>query len=175
MTRAVLLFFVSAAFAQEPAWQSMFDGQSLKGWKETPFTSKGVVKVQDGCIVIGKGYMTGVTYTGTLPKTNYEVRMEAQRAEGHDFFAGITFPGLPGDPLCGRSVVGDLDVAGVRAAGDPVRRPLRPRRARQPGRLGRGWNAGPATRSATSAVLHARCAAVWSENDRCSDERSFVR
>jgi hypothetical protein len=92
MTRAVLLLFVAAAFAQEPAWQSMFDGQSLKGWKETPFTGKGVVKVQDGCLVIGKGYMTGVTYTGTLPKANYEVRMEAQRAEGHDFFAGITFP-----------------------------------------------------------------------------------
>jgi Domain of Unknown Function (DUF1080) len=92
MTRAVLLFFVAAAFPQEPAWKSMFDGQSLKGWKETPFTRKGEVKVQDGCIVIGKGYMTGVTYTDTLPKTNYEVRMEAQRVDGHDFFAGITFP-----------------------------------------------------------------------------------
>jgi hypothetical protein len=93
MTRALLVLFVASAFAQqEPAWQSMFDGQSLKGWKETPFTGKGTVKVQDGCIVIGKGYMTGVTYTGSLPKANYEVRMEAQRAEGHDFFAGITFP-----------------------------------------------------------------------------------
>jgi hypothetical protein len=92
MTRAILLFIASAAFAQEPAWQSMFDGQSLKNWKETDFTGKGTVKVQDGCIVLGKGYMTGVNYTGTLPKANYEVRMEAQRVEGHDFFAGITFP-----------------------------------------------------------------------------------
>lgn len=93
MTRAILLLFVAAAFAQqEPAWQPMFDGQSLKGWKETDFTGKGTVKVQEGCIVLGKGYMTGVNYTGTLPKANYEVRMEAQRVEGHDFFAGITFP-----------------------------------------------------------------------------------
>jgi len=93
MTRAILSLFVAAAFAQqEPAWQSMFDGQSLKDWKETPFTGKGTVKVQDGSIVLGKGYMTGINYTGTLPKADYELRMEAQRAEGHDFFAGITFP-----------------------------------------------------------------------------------
>ena len=95
MTRAILSILAFAAVAaaqQEPAWQSMFDGQSLKGWKETPFTGKGTVKVEDGAIVIGKGYMTGVNYTGTLPKANYEVRMEAQRVAGTDFFAGITFP-----------------------------------------------------------------------------------
>ncbi len=95
MTRAILsilLLAASAAAQQEPAWQTMFDGQTLKNWKETPFTGKGSVKVEDGSIVLGKGYMTGVTYTGTLPKANFEVRMEAQRAEGHDFFAGITFP-----------------------------------------------------------------------------------
>jgi hypothetical protein len=93
MKRAILFLFAAAACAQqEPAWQSMFDGQSLKGWKETPFTGKGTVKVEDGAIVIGKGYMTGVNYTGALPKANYEVRMEAQRVEGQDFFAGITFP-----------------------------------------------------------------------------------
>ena len=93
MKRAILFFFaVAAAAQQEPAWRKMFDGQTLKDWKETPFTGKGKVTVQDGAIVIGAGYMTGVNYTGTLPKANYEVRMEAQRVEGHDFFAGITFP-----------------------------------------------------------------------------------
>jgi len=93
MKRAILFFIaVAAAAQQEPAWRKMFDGQTLKDWKETPFTGKGKVTVQDGAIVIGAGYMTGVNYTGTLPKANYEVRMEAQRVEGHDFFAGITFP-----------------------------------------------------------------------------------
>ena len=77
---------------QEPAWQSLFDGQSLKGWKETAFTGHGTVKLEDGAIVLGKGYLTGVNFTGTFPKANYELRMEAQRAEGTDFFAGITFP-----------------------------------------------------------------------------------
>ena len=92
--RAILFFLAAAAAAQQqgPPWHSMFDGQTLKGWKETPFTGKGPVKVEDGCIVLGHGYITGVNYTGTLPKANYEVRMDAQRVSGHDFFAGITFP-----------------------------------------------------------------------------------
>lgn len=94
MTRAIVLLFAAAAAAQQqgPPWHSMFDGKTLNGWKETPFTGKGPVKVEDGCILLGRGYITGVNYTGTLPKTNYEVRMDAQRVAGSDFFAGITFP-----------------------------------------------------------------------------------
>ena len=76
MTRAFLLFFAAAAFAQqEPAWRPLFDGQSLKGWKETGFTGHGTVKIEDGAIVLGKGYMTGVNIAGEFPKANYEVRM----------------------------------------------------------------------------------------------------
>jgi hypothetical protein len=70
----------------------MFDGTSLKGWKETPFSSRGKVQVVDGAIVLGSGYLTGVTWTGSFPKTNFEVRLQAMRASGSDFFAGITFP-----------------------------------------------------------------------------------
>jgi hypothetical protein len=94
MTRATLLFFAAAAFAQQQPepWRPLFDGQSLKGWQETPFTRHGTVTIADGAIVLGRGYMTGVNITGTFPKTNYEIRMEAQRSEGNDFFAGITFP-----------------------------------------------------------------------------------
>lgn len=92
MLRAILLLLTTAAFAQEKPWTPLFDGQSLKGWTETPFTRHGTVKVEDGAIVIGKGYMTGINRTGDFPKTNYELRMEAQRADGSDFFAGITFP-----------------------------------------------------------------------------------
>jgi hypothetical protein len=36
--------------------------------------------------------MTGVTYQRPFPKSNYEVRCEAKRADGHDFFCGMTFP-----------------------------------------------------------------------------------
>jgi hypothetical protein len=73
-------------------WKSMFDGASLKGWRETPFSGRGKVQVENGTIVLGKGFLTGITWTGDFPKFNYEVRMDAMRVEGHDFFAGITFP-----------------------------------------------------------------------------------
>ena len=37
--------------------------------------------------------MTGVTYQGKdLPRTDYEIRLEAQRIDGTDFFCGLTFP-----------------------------------------------------------------------------------
>ncbi|MCL6545344.1 MAG: DUF1080 domain-containing protein [Bryobacteraceae bacterium] len=73
-------------------WRRLFDGQSLKGWKETPFTARGKVRVENGALILGAGYMTGVTWTEWFPKSNYEVRLEAARLEGSDFFAGITFP-----------------------------------------------------------------------------------
>jgi hypothetical protein len=73
-------------------WQPLFDGKTLNGWKETPFTGRGKVTIQDGTIILGTGAMTGITRTAWFPKSNYEVRMEAERVSGSDFFAGITFP-----------------------------------------------------------------------------------
>ena len=73
-------------------WTSLFDGKSLKGWKETPFSGRGEVRVKDGTIVIGSGILTGITWTGEFPRSDYEIRFEAARLEGSDFFAGITFP-----------------------------------------------------------------------------------
>ena len=92
-------------------WISLFDGKSLKGWKETPFRGRGEVHVKDEMIVIGKGHLTGITWTGEFARSGYEIRFEAARLEGDDFFAGITFP--VNDSFCswinggwGGSVVG---------------------------------------------------------------------
>ncbi|MBK5293567.1 MAG: DUF1080 domain-containing protein [Acidobacteriia bacterium] len=98
--------------ATPPAeWTSLFDGKSLKGWKETPFSRHGEVRVKDGMIVIGDGHLTGITWAGQFPRSGYEIRFEAARLEGSDFFAGITFP--VNDSFCswinggwGGSVVG---------------------------------------------------------------------
>ena len=50
-------------------------------------------------IVLGAGGpMTGVTWSGEFPKTNYEIRWEAARIDGNDFFASLTFP--VGDSYC---------------------------------------------------------------------------
>lgn len=75
------------------AWRSMFDGKTLKGWKVPVFGGDGEVKVVDGVIELAMGDpMTGITWTGELPKINYEFRMEARRTMGIDFFATTTFP-----------------------------------------------------------------------------------
>jgi hypothetical protein len=73
-------------------WQPLFDGKTLQGWKATPFTRPGEVSVKDGTIVLDTGFMTGITWTGWFPRSNYEVRFEAARMQGSDFFAALTFP-----------------------------------------------------------------------------------
>ena len=90
---SVVLAGAAAAQSTTPQWQSLFDGKSLQGWRETPFTGRGQVRVENGTIVLGAGGpMTGVTWTGSFPRTNYEVRLEAMRIKGGDFFASMTFP-----------------------------------------------------------------------------------
>jgi hypothetical protein len=73
-------------------WTALFDGESLKGWRETAFSGRGEVQVKSGMILLGKGHLTGITWTGEFPRSDYEIRFEAARLEGSDFFAGITFP-----------------------------------------------------------------------------------
>ena len=90
----------SAAAQPKPAeWRPLFDGKSLQGWRETPFTGHGQARVENAAIVLAPGGpMTGVTFTGEFPKSNYEVRFEASRLQGNDFFASLTFP--VGDSFC---------------------------------------------------------------------------
>ena len=72
---------------------AMFDGKSLTGWKETPFSGHAEVRVENGTLLLAPGKpMTGITWTGEFPRSNYEVRYEAMRGQGNDFFASLTFP-----------------------------------------------------------------------------------
>ncbi len=76
-------------------WQPLYDGKSLNGWKESDFFGAGKVTVERGVIIIGAGVLTGINWAGStlpFPTTNYEIRVEAARLKGSDFFAGITFP-----------------------------------------------------------------------------------
>lgn len=75
----------------------MFDGKSLGQWKETPFpgTVSPAVRVENGAIQLAAGHpLTGITWTGDLPGSTaaYEIRFEAARIRGGDFFASLTFP-----------------------------------------------------------------------------------
>ncbi len=107
--------------APPSAWISLFDGNSLKGWKETPFHGRGEVRVKDGTILLGDGSQTGITWTSEFPSSGYEIRFEAARLKGNDFFAGITFP--VNDTFCswisggwGGAVVGLSNVDGYDAS-----------------------------------------------------------
>jgi hypothetical protein len=118
---ALLLVAAILAGAQTGEWRSMFDGKSMDGWKETNFTRKGKVSVENGTLVLGAGAMTGVNYTKAFPRTNYELRYEAARMDGDDFFASVTFP--VGDAVCSwiaggwsGSVVGLSSLDGLNAA-----------------------------------------------------------
>lgn len=91
---AVLLVVASGvATGDEPSWKPLFDGKTLDGWKITNFGGEGEVTVEDGSIILEYGSsLTGITYDGTFPKTNYEITLEARRLDGTDFFCGMTFP-----------------------------------------------------------------------------------
>ena len=91
---------LSPAFGQEsdkrPAqgapWKSLFDGKTLNGWQKVNFGGQGDVEVRNGQLVLHEGQsMTGVRYRGGFPKLDYEIRLEAQRLAGNDFFCGLTF------------------------------------------------------------------------------------
>lgn len=90
-TITILCASLGAQTATE--WLPLFDGKSLKDWKTAEFTGHGEVRVEDGTILLGFGMpMTGVTLTKSFPETGYEVRFEAVRRQGNDFFASLTFP-----------------------------------------------------------------------------------
>jgi hypothetical protein len=84
----------SAALATAADWQPMFDGKSLGDrWRVAAFARHPEIRVENGAIILTNGApLSGVNYTGTFPKTNYEVRFEASRMKGNDFFASLTAP-----------------------------------------------------------------------------------
>jgi hypothetical protein len=127
LVAALLCLATTNAAGQAGEWQPLFDGKSLRGWRETPFTGRGQVQVAGGTIVLGSGMpMTGVTWTGSFPRSNYEVRLEAVRQQGSDFFASMTFPVQ--DSFCtwvtggwGGDIVGLSSIDGWDAADNETR------------------------------------------------------
>lgn len=104
-------------------WISLFDGKTLKGWKSTKFGGEGDVLIEEGQLILTQGNdMTGVTITrDDLPRSNYEIMLEARRVQGNDFFCGLTFPvkkdpctlilGGWGGGVCGLSSIDGMDAS----------------------------------------------------------------
>jgi hypothetical protein len=75
------------------SWTSLFDGKTLGPWQPAVFGGEGEVRVEDGLISLDFGEMlTGITWTEDFPKSDYEIRLEAKRIDGIDFFCALTFP-----------------------------------------------------------------------------------
>ncbi len=102
---------------------SLFDGKTLGKWKQVQFGGDGEVEIKDGELTLTMGEpLTGVTWQGEVPaKINYEISLEAQRAQGTDFFLGLTVPvndkpitlvlGGWGGGVCGLSSLDSFDAS----------------------------------------------------------------
>lgn len=106
----------------DPGWVQLFNGETLDGWEITNFVLHGPVQVAEGSILLEMGDgCTGVTREGDFPGMDYEVKLEAKKITGNDFFCGMTFP--VGDSFCslivggwGGTVVGLSNIDGYDAS-----------------------------------------------------------
>jgi len=75
-------------------WKPLFDGKTLRNWATTDFAGGIEAKVEKEAIQIEAGAeLSGITWTnGSLPKTNYEISLDAMKVQGSDFFCALTFP-----------------------------------------------------------------------------------
>ena len=105
-TRACLAlmaaWLIQMSFAQEEpvppdrkaaGWKSLFDGKTMEGWEVTDFAGHGDARVREGALEIDMGLaLSGVQYTNSVPKVNYEIALQAMKRKGSDFFCGLTIP-----------------------------------------------------------------------------------
>ena len=69
------------------------DKQPLKAGARMVLTVEPNFKGQGPVIRIDAGQsLSGLTFTNPLPKTNFEITLEALKVQGNDFFVGLTFP-----------------------------------------------------------------------------------
>ncbi|PYV08910.1 MAG: DUF1080 domain-containing protein [Acidobacteria bacterium] len=89
-----LLLLLALQSASGGAWKILFDGKTLGNWKSTNFGGEGAVRAENGTLVLEMGMnLTGITWAGEdLPRMDYEIRLQAMKLDGNDFFCGLTFP-----------------------------------------------------------------------------------
>ncbi len=99
---AMLLSFSAGSLkAQSPAsppqkdWTRIpfVESKDNKGWQKSDYGRDGEIEWKNDLLVIHRGKpMTGINWKGEFPKDQFEVRLEARRTEGDDFFVGLTVP-----------------------------------------------------------------------------------
>lgn len=82
-----------ASASKTPVWTSMFDGKKPEGWKDSNIGAVEPPTVTDGHLELPMADgISSITWQKEFPKSNYEIRLQAMRIEGNDFFCGLTFP-----------------------------------------------------------------------------------
>ena len=127
MMRTCCALLVVLNAGAQTQWRPLFDGKTLGGWRETQFRGGGKVRVADGVLLLPAGEpLSGVTWAGQFPQSGYEIRFEARRMKGNDFFASLTFP--VGDSFCtwvmggwGGDIVGLSSIDGWDASDNETR------------------------------------------------------
>jgi len=123
--KTFFLSFVVAllALAAPAQTRHLFNGKDLSGWKVAEIWGAGKVDVlSNGVVSCGVGRpLTCMAYTNAFPTQNYEVKVEALRKEGSDFFIALTLPvesnactvviGGWGGRLCGISSIDYMDAS----------------------------------------------------------------
>lgn len=129
-----LLLVAPRAAAAQPSDSVvvLFDGSGLEGphgaWRDSGFGFKGLITVVDGLLQVEMADgLAGVTWTGEVPREQYELELEARRVLGGDFFVGLTFPvGAEHASLIvggwGGVVVGLSSIDGADASGNETTR-----------------------------------------------------
>lgn len=75
-------------------------------WVSIDFGGEGEVQWENGVLHLGEGAeLTGARWDGPLPEVPYEVRFEARKTLGDDFFCGLTVP-VKGPETCVTLIVG---------------------------------------------------------------------
>jgi len=89
-----------ATASDKESWKPLLKGSDITGWEKTNFGGEGDVELKDGVLTLGFGDpLTGINYKSKdFPTDHYEMRWEAMRTQGQDFFACATFP--IGDEFC---------------------------------------------------------------------------
>jgi len=91
----ILIFGFNSAIGKETNESILFDGKSLKNWSITDYAGRGEVSLDGkGSVRLEFGVaLTGIHWAGhELPRNNYEIRWEAKKEMGSDFFGSLTFP-----------------------------------------------------------------------------------
>jgi hypothetical protein len=75
------------------AWTKLLNAVDLTGWMPVSFGGEGEVSCRNGVVTLPRGQpFTGLRFTNPVPTLNYEIRLEARRVGGSDFFCGLTVP-----------------------------------------------------------------------------------